>query len=47
MNIAFRCIPHTYVIAPIFSELSRSGGSVVHHTLDYQSRGRKIDPPRL
>ena len=25
----------------------RSGGSVVDNTLDYQSRGRKIDPPLL
>ena len=26
---------------------SRSGGGVVDNTLDYQSRGRKIDPPLL
>ena len=25
----------------------RSGGGVVDNTLDYQSRGRKIDPPLL
>ena len=27
--------------------LNRSGGGVVDNTLDYQSRGRKIDPPLL
>ena len=27
--------------------VSRSGGGVVDNTLDYQSRGRKIDPPLL
>ena len=27
--------------------LPRSGGGVVDNTLDYQSRGRKIDPPLL
>ena len=26
---------------------NRSGGGVVDNTLDYQSRGRKIDPPLL
>ena len=26
---------------------ARSGGGVVDNTLDYQSRGRKIDPPLL
>ena len=30
----------------IFSE-KRSGGGVVDNTLDYQSMGRKIDPPLL
>ena len=25
----------------------RSGGGVVDNTLDYQSRGREIDPPLL
>ena len=28
-------------------EHMRSGGGVVDNTLDYQSRGRKIDPPLL
>ena len=27
--------------------VERSGGGVVDNTLDYQSRGRKIDPPLL
>ena len=27
--------------------VDRSGGGVVDNTLDYQSRGRKIDPPLL
>ena len=30
-----------------FSIPDRSGGGVVDNTLDYQSRGRKIDPPLL
>ena len=30
-----------------FLTLHRSGGGVVDNTLDYQSRGRKIDPPLL
>ena len=31
----------------IIRGLPRSGGGVVDNTLDYQSRGRKIDPPLL
>ena len=31
----------------IYSFYKRSGGGVVDNTLDYQSRGRKIDPPLL
>ena len=39
---AFRqCISKSCIRAP------RSGGGVVDNTLDYQSRGRKIDPPLL
>ena len=34
-------------IVSICNELARSGGGVVDNTLDYQSRGRKIDPPLL
>ena len=30
-----------------YSMSKRSGGGVVDNTLDYQSRGRKIDPPLL
>ena len=30
-----------------FDKITRSGGGVVDNTLDYQSRGRKIDPPLL
>ena len=35
----FRC--------PSIQAHCRSGGGVVDNTLDYQSRGRKIDPPLL
>ena len=31
----------------INNQNERSGGGVVDNTLDYQSRGRKIDPPLL
>ena len=31
----------------LLSSIIRSGGGVVDNTLDYQSRGRKIDPPLL
>ena len=33
--------------SPKLPEVIRSGGGVVDNTLDYQSRGRKIDPPLL
>ena len=30
-----------------YCSVNRSGGGVVDNTLDYQSRGSKIDPPLL
>ena len=42
---AWGCLDIFTLVYP-FSPLSpRSGGGVVDNTLDYQSRGRKIDPP--
>ena len=43
---------YTNLLVPIeillhTQNLNRSGGSAVRNTLDYQSRGRKIDPPLL
>ena len=37
----------TFIIILPFNLVHRSGGGVVDNTLNYQSRGRKIDPPLL
>ena len=45
LSFCFYCNKHLKL--PVDLIVVRSGGGVVDNTLDYQSRGRKIDPPLL
>ena len=44
MGFSAICFSHKYRFIRDISGKTRSGGGVVDNTLDYQSRGRKIDP---